>query len=338
MQKKFLFAGKEAAHLLPKGCKVLCLSNFMNAEKFSNALGKINDSYIAETIHYTPKRKSDWFKWSAAAAGLCFIVLAVSIRLRSDSTNENPITDNEASISETGSDLSTSSSADMLAFFIYQNQSYIYYTTVESSPNLVGDYLGTATGLIDEWSSKDSYVEFAGSISGDIYSVTGYDTDFLLCTVQDNTVSLYINDNGIALKTGKDLFDEKLHLADRYDTVEYQTRNDWYYETGNKKTFDSSSNKLLSLFISSLYDAPFMKISDIPLSEGQTNPYDDKEIYHLFFHMKDGIVVHLRLFEGGYVQFDGIRGVCVQPSEEYFEKLIDTMTSSDGEVILEDNG
>ena len=311
----------------------------MNAEKFSNALGKIDDSYIAETINYTPKQKSYWLKWGVVAAGLGFIVLAVSIGLRSDSTNDDPITitENGVSIPETNLDLSVNSSADMMAFFIYQNQSYVYYTTVESSPNLVGDYLGTATGLIDEWSSKDSYVEFAGSISGDFYSVVGYDTDFWLCMVQDQTVSLYINDNGITLKTGKDLFDEKLHLADRYDTVEYQTRNDWYYDTGNKKTLDSSSDKLLSLFISSLYEAPFIRISDIPLSKGQTSPYDDKEIYHLFFHMEDGIVIHLRLFEGGYVQFDGIRGVCVQLSGQYFQKLIDTLSSYGKEVILENN-
>ena len=64
------------------------------------------------------------------------------------------------------------------------------------SSKIVGEYLGTATGLIDEWTPRDGYVELAGSVEGDFYSVKGYEPSFLLCMQKEGTVSLYVREGG----------------------------------------------------------------------------------------------------------------------------------------------
>ena len=60
--------------------------------------------------------------------------------------------------------------------------------------------MGTATGLIDEWTPKEGYVELAGSVSGDFYTVNGFDPTFLLCMKEDgDAIQLFVCNSGITL-------------------------------------------------------------------------------------------------------------------------------------------
>ena len=52
---------------------------------------------------------------------------------------------------------------DMEALFIYDGRCYVQYGSLADASHLAGDYLGTATGLIDEWTEKDGYVDLAGA-------------------------------------------------------------------------------------------------------------------------------------------------------------------------------
>ena len=49
------------------------------------------------------------------------------------------------------------------------------------------------------------------------------------------------------------------------------------------------------------------------------------QIYHLFFEMENGMQIHLRLFEGGYVNYDGINGICVKMDEQIFKELVEVL-------------
>lgn len=53
----------------------------MNAEQFSNALGKVNDKYIMEAITYKKKKKSDWLKWGTIAACFGLILTAALVTM-----------------------------------------------------------------------------------------------------------------------------------------------------------------------------------------------------------------------------------------------------------------
>ncbi len=46
----------------------------MNADTFSNALGKVNDKFIMEAVAYRKRRVKAWLKRGAAAACLCLII------------------------------------------------------------------------------------------------------------------------------------------------------------------------------------------------------------------------------------------------------------------------
>lgn len=214
--------------------------------------------------------------------------------------------------------------ADMIAFFIYNNRSYVSYETIDDAQPLIGEYLGRASGSIDEWSDEDDYVNFSGSVSGDIYTVNGMDKEFMLCiNYGDGSITTYINDNDITLTYGSELFSDRLHLKDNYTVVKYQTRDNWYYD--KSEPIEIENYDIITRFVEALDNAPFMYLSDIPLSDSATDVYSDKEIYHLFFEMKNGMTVHLRVFSGGYVSFSVINNICVKIDTAIFEELINNL-------------
>lgn len=307
----------------------------MKAEKFSRVLGRVDDKYILEAVAFQRSKSREWVKWAAGAACVCILSLGVffGVRLQRGGSG-NPMAEtkggNKITVTEEGVSIppmrvtlpSENTSACMIAFFIYQGRSYVAYETVEHGTGLVGEYLGTSTGSLDAWSREDEYVELSGSVGGDFYAVPGYDPSFLLCMREEDGIWLYVNNNGITLKTGRELFEERLHLAGRYGQVSCQTREDWYYGRGGIKTLDEEAGEDLETFISALNEGSFLRMEDIPLEPGETDVYDAKELYHMYFAMEDGLTVHLRLFEGGYVQFGGLMGVCVQVEETVFEGLL----------------
>lgn len=130
---------------------------------------------------------------------------------------------------------------------------------------------------------------------------------------------LYFNNNSITLQKGADLFETRLHLAGNYIAVTGQTREDWYYSRDTAVTLTEHSAALEN-FVAALNAGTFVCIADI-LPEGVTSAYDSLETHHLFFTKTDGTSIHLRLFQGGYVQFAGISGVCVQMDQQIFDTL-----------------
>lgn len=304
----------------------------MKSEKLLYAVGQIDDGLVLDALEAPDKigRFADirsrrvLLGLGSLAACLCILLIAVLALRPSRSAPEGSriiVTEAGVYIPQMEVQLPRDSSACMIGFFIYQNRSYVEYTTIEAAPGLRGDCLGTASDTLDAWSTAEDYVELSGSVAGDFYSVTGYDPAFLLCMEEGSQLRLYVNDNNITLQTGSDLFEDRLHLTDRFRQVQYQTREDWYYGLGNIKSLDDDSYQTVAAFVRALCEAPFMRMEDIPLPEGAVSAYDDLEIYHMYFHMEDGLTIHLRLFEGGYVQFAGIRGVCVRVPEEAFQEM-----------------
>lgn len=213
--------------------------------------------------------------------------------------------------------------ADMVALFIYQGDCYVECLYMEG-PEAVGDYVATATGLIDEWTDQGGYVELAGSVAGDIYEVPGMNPEFMLCMRHDDGwVQLFCN-NDIVLYQGSDLFEEQLHLAGHIQSAAWQTRQSWFYGTGEIYDLPASAMPVLDDFVAALNQAQLVYLEDILLEEGQQF-YDDTELYQLFLTLDSGIPVHLRLFEGGYVQFQGLNGICAQVDMEPFQALVEAM-------------
>lgn len=301
----------------------------MRKQRISNALSNIQDKYILETaLHKKSAVNSIWFRMGSVAACLILVIGFLIWKKQPDlpkTDNTISVTDNGVTIPKLKISISENSSANMIAFFIYQGRVYVQDEWLSNAHNLIGEHLGTATGSINEWTKKEDYVELSGSVYGDFYSVQGYDPSFMLCMSHDDgTVSTYVNNNGITLKYGSELFEDRLHIHDNLEKITYQTRNDWFYDTGITAELKLDSVEI-DAFLNALNSAEFMLLDDIPLNEDDLSVYDAKEIYHLFLKMKNGMIVHLRIFEGGYVNYDGINGICVKVDSEKFNEFINLL-------------
>ena len=193
---------------------------------------------------------------------------------------------------------------DMVAFVIYGGRMYECSQVLEgdAAEELMGEYLFTSPGYIDEWSSPEEYTDGTGSVAGDVYTVKGYDSAFRLCIPLDGGALLELYDtlDGITLRTGEDLYGERLHLRENWREAEYQTHDDW---NSNEDTFRTPelTEEEIAAFIDALYAGEFEYWG--PDSETGDIYMLGLEQKHLYFRLADGSSVELRLFENGLVKY-----------------------------------
>lgn len=220
---------------------------------------------------------------------------------------------------------------DMLAFFIYEGRCYVQDQYYEKGLSLVGDYVGTSVGLIDEWTAEDGYVDYAGSVAGDFYEVKGYDPSFMLCMKFDNgAVETFIHNNGISLGKGADLIEDRLHLNDNVVKVTFKTQEEWDHSLQDEKNHVLSEeyDDLMNQFLESFSADDFVYIKDTPLdNNGTGNYHHNSDNYHITFHTKDGLRFDFVLYKDGYARFQDFDGVCVQIDPSLYEEIISVFKS-----------
>lgn len=308
------------------------------AAELSDALNMLHDNILVETDEARTKKsvknnhvKRNLTKYGLAAACLCLLAAGAFLWKQpqpSGKGSKDGITVSEEGVTIPPMTVSLSkppenSAADMPAFFIYQGRCYVQNGWIYDNADIVGKYLGTATGLINEWTPQDGYVELAGSVRGDFYEVKGYDPSFMLCMKGTDAVSTYVCNTGITLKYGSELYEDRLHLAENYSAIEYESRASWYYGRDEVRQLNDADG-VVEDFLEQLNSAEFMPRSSHPLEDGRSSIFDT-EIYHLYFKRNDGTTIHLRLCENGYVLYQGILSVCVQVSEESYGALLELL-------------
>lgn len=305
----------------------------MNTKIFSEALGNVSDDYVIQAAGYVPAGRG-WIKWATAAACLCLLAAGMLLWRRpvrpqeqdgpSIILSEEGVTIPKMKVSLSASD---GQEADMVGFFIYQGSCYVFYDWIYDEVDIIGKRLGSATGMIDEWTPADGYVELAGSVKGDFYEVKGYDPSFMLCMREQNgAIGLYIRSTGLTIKYGSELYEDRLHLSENYDMVQYESRDSWYRSKEERYRLEGNDD-LIRQFLEGLNAAEFIPQDSVPLREGAYSLFDEMEIFHLYFRMKDGTFVHLRLLRDGYVFYQGMMNVCVQVPEESYDRLIEVLRS-----------
>lgn len=315
----------------------------MRGNELLDKMELVEPAYVEAADQQPRRRKSGWVMWGVAAACVCLVVVGAMTWSRSepDSQANSGITVTEEGVTIPPLDVSLSAdeAADMIAFFIYQGRCYVQYDWIYGNTDLVGEYLGTATGLIDEWTPKEGYVELAGSVRGDFYAVKGYDPSFMLCmTDTEGVVSTYVCNRGITLKYGSELYEDRLHLSGNYDAVQFESRASWYYSQGEVYQL-LDGNATVAEFVAQLNAAEFLPWRAVEEEVEQTrDSIYDTELYHVYFRMNNGTTVRLRLYENGYVRFQGVMDVCVQIPEASYAPLLALLDGRDGaEPVLEDN-
>lgn len=272
------------------------------------------------------KRIFYWKRITAVAA--CFTVILCSVLLIFPKDKQ------EAGVYIPKIEFKEDVMMDMGQLFVYNKNVYCIADGVNKeladlsiNGTLIGDYIGCVTEELSCCTERNEYVDFAGTVKGDVYTVKGYDKDFMLCMPTDNYVQIFINCNGLTLKNGEDLYGEKLLLKNNYTGVEfYVTEHLYLGEINNSLTKNDIKN-----FVDALYKAPFMDYSDIPLNKGEESIYDRKSII-MFFQMKNGILFELRLYDGGFVVYSGVHGAYAHIEDEIFQKVFDEAIKNTPEV------
>ena len=292
----------------------------MRGDEFLDKMELIDPAYVEAAEAETKKKKNFWVKWGVVAACLCLAIIGTIIwRQFIPIRDEDPgitASENGVTIPQMKVSLSANEAADMIGFFIYQGRCYVHYERIYDGVNIVGEYLGTATGEIDEWTPADGYVDFAGSINGDFYAVNGISPEFMLCMrpFDDGSIITYINDNGITLKTGADLFEDRFHISETCSGLTYA----WYNDDDEYFILKESYRKELTLFLKALDQASFLPSQDAPYA-----PYDfDQALYLIDLTLESGMNVRLHLFPEGYVYFDSVNGVFLKMETKAFERFV----------------
>lgn len=300
-------------------------------EKLYDSLTNVREDFVEEAQAATSAKRPAWVRWCALAACLCLLVAGTVVWKPWSQGGSKPagpptsaaqtakgitIPKAEVALSQT-----EGVAADMLAFFIYQGRCYLQYDWIDHGSDLVGEKVGTATGLIDEWTPAEGYVELAGSVSGDFYTVRGFAPAFLLCMKEEgNAVQLFVCNNGITLYRGSELFEDRLGLSDGLKAVTYEDEDSWY--DGEEDIHILHNLDAVKTLIAAMDEAAFQLSDQADLYEEKKDGGLSKELYHVYCKLDNGVTVTLRLFQGGYVTFTGLPDACVQVPEATFDAFL----------------
>ena len=299
-------------------------------EKLYDSLTNVREDFVEEAQGARSTKRPAWVRWCALAACLCLLVVGTVVWKPWSPYEHKPASPN-TSVAQTSKGITIPKAevtlsqpdgvaADMLAFFIYQGRCYLQYDRLEHGSDLVGEKVGTATGLIDEWTPQEGYVELAGSVSGDFYTVRGFAPAFLLCMKEEgDAVQLFVCNNGITLYQGAELFEDRLGLSDGLKAVTYEDEDSWY--DGKEDIHTLHDLDVVKTLIAAMDEAQFQLSDQADLYEEKDGGLD-KELYHVYCKLDNGVTVTLRLFQGGYVTFTGLPDACVQVPEATFDAFL----------------
>ena len=269
----------------------------MKNDRLSRCLGDIDEKFIDEAADYKKKgRKRGVYYLAAALAACILIVVAAQVR-PSGVAEPRPATESPGPGSIAASpdagvyipavelpETQNGLAMDMIACVVYNGAVYTQGAWLEDASALLGEYLGRATGGIDEWSDESEYsVEFAGTVAGELYAVKGYDTIFRICCLNDDGSALLLERlNGITLDTGADLFETRLHLPERLEALSFLTHEDWNKAAKNYRT-PELSEETISAFLDELCAGQF-----VYTWESERGIYDSAVQGHLVCALSDG--------------------------------------------------
>ena len=296
----------------------------MNAYDLFRAVGEVGGDLVEEAAAEAKKRRrAPIYAAALAACAALALLLSRPWAQETPAVTSAPAVEEQPGAEETPAVATAPAAADMVPFVIYGGRMYERSQVLEgdAAEELMGEYLFTSPGYIDEWSSPEEYTDGTGSVAGDVYTVKGYDSAFRLCIPIDGGALLELYDtlDGITLRTGEDLYGERLHLRENWREAEYQTHDDW---NSNEDTFRTPelTEEEIAAFIDALYAGEF---------EYWGAGSETGDIYslgleqkHLYFRLADGSSVELRLFENGLVKYTPLRDrVLVDASGAAFDAV-----------------
>ena len=230
--------------------------------------------------------------------------------------------------------------ADIIGFVVYGGKVYTQAEYIwcdrEEKEKYRGAYLGTAKGNYDcgcieipeeEYEPIDMAGDFTSNVTGDVYTVNGYNPAFRICIPNMyagcDFIAFFECLDDITLATGEDLYGEqRLNIKENYSKV---------YSHCNAYLFANAEDNTEPTALSDEAMTMFQKFIDKLLVSEFTEYRPDGILYKrehiiLYIEMKDGSTAELCLFSDGYVKYSYMRNyVMVKVKDEVFNDFYDML-------------
>jgi hypothetical protein len=312
----------------------------MSREKYINAIDQIK---ISEDFNYETARKmkaalpvkkdaSRYIMRTAFALASAAVIITAGVYTVNHSgigTSKPSITIAEVKLPTANGEIA----ARMRPLFVYQDKIYIRYSTAIASPdgytvseadmlNLRGDYLGTTTGGIDEWSGDEAYVaDFASNIGeAEVYTVKGYDRKYRLMVYTPYEggfgCEIYDSFGGLTMDKGDDYFG-LLGLKGNVISYQWETMDSW--NNGGTQKTEQQADDALNKFIKALYSStPVERSINTLIDEASA---DGQKF--LYLKTGDNLISSIRLLKDGYVYVEEIGFFQVDQADfnEFYDSL-----------------
>lgn len=215
-------------------------------------------------------------------------------------------------------------SSDMLGFFILNGRSYIQYEFQQdykkSGADFVGRYAGKITGMINEWTEADGYVEGAGTYIGNVYEVKGISPEFMLCMVwEDGSVETFIHNNAITLYKGADLVDEWLDLRGNYDVVALERIADGRF-VYKDMALTKEELDVFARFLDAFAKGDFVYVEE-KMNHPIGGDMDTADVLDFYFIKENGVRLRFRTLGDGYVSFPWL-DACVRIDRNVYDEVV----------------
>jgi hypothetical protein len=312
----------------------------MSREKYINAIDQIK---ISEDFNYETARKmkaalpvkkeaSRYIMRTAFALASAAVIITAGVYTVNHSgigTSKPSITIAEVKLPTANGEIA----ARMRPLFVYQDKIYIRYSTEIASSDgytvsesdmlkLRGDYLGTTTGGINEWSGDEAYIaDFASNIGeAEVYTVKGYDSKYRLMVYTPYEggfgCEIYDSFGGLTMDSGDDYFG-LLGLKGNVVSYQWETMDSW--NNGGTQKTEQQADDASSKFIKALYSSkPVERSIDALIDEASA---DGQKF--LYLKTEDNLITSIRLLKDGYVYVDEIGFFQVNQADfnEFYDSL-----------------
>ncbi|MDF2908045.1 MAG: hypothetical protein K0R34_3366 [Herbinix sp.] len=295
----------------------------MSREKYNRAIDqiKISENFHSETARKMKealpmkKETTKYIMRTAFALASAAVIITAGVYM----VNQSGTWNSAPSITIAEMELPTANgevAARMRPLFVYQNKIYIRYSTAiatadgytvreEDMLKLRGDYLGTTTGGIDEWSGDDAYIaDFASNIGdAEVYTVKGYDSKYRLMVYTPYEggfgCEIYDSFGGLIMNSGDDYF-SLLNLKGSVISYQWETMDSW--NNGGTQKTEQQADDGVNKFIKALYEStPVERSIDTLIDEASA----DSQKF-LYLKTEDNLITSIRLLQDGYVYVDEI--------------------------------
>lgn len=304
----------------------------------AKALGELEDDYIEEAAGVSSGNgRFVWRRWmTVAAACVCLLVGAGVVwdmwgSLTEGGSVVSPgegVTLPEVEI-EANNRTEDGQQSEQPGYVLYKDRVYRMGDGVKYDNLKVNTYLGESAGPeADKTELRKDFI-YDGTFEGKLYAIEGVEDSFAIVLEQkEGEQVLLLQDNGITLRTGSDLYEERFHLADNYEEVECETGSQWYSENGTSDqpvhVVSDRSNAEIQNFITELNKGEVKRCKDVFSQEEVLSRFLEKNTkYTLTFRLKNNLQLELRVVDGGYVVYEGMRDICVKiPMEVISERIL----------------